>query len=80
VIIHRFLRLFDSRFKKVKCQRKPEITLLAMYCPLFWIALLSEAETSGIIFHAIHSGIVFLIGISIMAVGYFNEIKKVNDG
>lgn len=80
MLIHRFLRLFDSQFKKVKYQWKPKVALLAMFCPLFGIALLSGAETSGIIFHAIHSGIVFLIGISIMAVGYFNEIKKVNDG
>ena len=42
------------------------IALLGIFCPFFWYALLSGAETSTVIMHATHSGIVFLIGVVIM--------------
>ncbi len=64
----------------MEVKRGGQIALLGIFCPLFWIALFAGAETSTIRVHAIHSGIVFLIGMGIMALGYFNEIKKVNDG
>lgn len=49
------------------------IALLGLFCPFFWLALLSNANPSTLAFHATHSGIVFLIGVAIMA---FNIKKK----
>ena len=42
------------------------IALLGLFCPFFWIALLSGASKSEILVHATHSGIVILIGIGMM--------------
>ena len=44
------------------------IALLGLFCPLFWYALFTGASKAELIFHAMHSGIVFLIGIVIMFV------------
>lgn len=43
------------------------IALLGLFCPFFWFALLTNASASTLAFHATHSGIVFLIGVAIMA-------------
>jgi hypothetical protein len=42
------------------------IALLGLFCPFFWYALLTGASRDTLLFHATHSGIVFLIGLSIM--------------
>ncbi|WP_051206400.1 hypothetical protein [Oceanospirillum maris] len=44
------------------------IALLGIFCPIFWFYFFSGAETSTLIFHGTHSGIVFLIGVVIMVV------------
>lgn len=44
------------------------IALLGLFCPFFWIALFSGVTGAELAFHAIHSGIVFLIGMVIMFV------------
>jgi len=44
------------------------IALLGIFCPFFWYALFTGASKAELIFHATHSGIVFLIGIVIMFV------------
>ena len=49
------------------------IALLGFFCPFFWIALFTGAEQMTVLFHAAHSGIVFMIGLVIMALG----IRKV---
>lgn len=45
-----------------------QIALLGIFCPIFWYYFLSGADRSTLIFHGTHSGIVFLIGVAIMAV------------
>ncbi len=45
------------------------IALLGLFCPLFWISLLSGAEPSTIALHGIHSGVVFLIGAAMLVFG-----------
>ncbi|MGL6313947.1 hypothetical protein [Vibrio sp. WXL103] len=42
------------------------IALLGLFCPLFWFALFTGAERSELLFHAAHSSIVFLLGMSIL--------------
>jgi len=48
------------------------IALLGFFCPFFWYALLTGASKQVVIMHAIHSSIVFLIGIVII----FVSIRK----
>ncbi|WP_417596766.1 hypothetical protein [Oceanospirillum sp.] len=45
-----------------------QVALLGIFCPTFWYYFLSGADRSTLIFHGTHSGIVFLIGVAIMAV------------
>lgn len=42
------------------------IALLGIFCPFFWFALFTGADSSTLVFHASHSSIVFLIGVFIM--------------
>ncbi|OBT12171.1 hypothetical protein A9264_03275 [Vibrio sp. UCD-FRSSP16_10] len=42
------------------------IALLGLFCPFFWYALFTGANKAELTFHALHSGVVFLIGIVIM--------------
>jgi hypothetical protein len=45
------------------------ITLLGIFCPIFWIALFTGASAEDLKFHATHSGIVALIGVVVMVAG-----------
>lgn len=49
------------------------IALLGICCPLFWTALLTGERGSALAFHAMHSGVVCLIGVAIMIVGLVNQ-------
>ncbi|WP_417250606.1 hypothetical protein [Celeribacter sp.] len=49
------------------------IALLGLFCPFFWVALFSGASKGELIFHACHSGLVFLIGVIMMVVGLAKE-------
>lgn len=48
------------------------IALLGFFCPFFWYALLTGESKEIVLMHAIHSSIVFLIGIMII----FVSIRK----
>ena len=52
------------------------IALLGFFCPFLWFSVLSGADLAIILFHAVHSCIVFLIGVVIMIVGFRNNGKK----
>ena len=54
----------DGLSEQTKAGRN--IALLGLFCPLFWIALLTGASKSELMFHATHSSVVFLIGIVII--------------
>lgn len=56
------------------------ITLLGIFCPFFWIALFSGASNSVKIFHAAHSGVVIMIGITIMILGVIKASKRGKNG
>lgn len=45
------------------------IALLGLFCPFFWIALLSGASKGEVMFHALHSGVVVCIGIALCLAG-----------
>lgn len=66
------LLLSITRGDKLSEQGKAgrNIALLGLFCPFFWYALLSGAQTSTVMMHAAHSGIVFLIGVVIMAFSF----------
>jgi hypothetical protein len=49
------------------------IALLGLFCPFFWIALLSGASGATLMFHAVHSSIVFLIGVVIMIISLIKQ-------
>lgn len=72
-------RSIQHREVPLEAKTGAQIALLAVFCPLFWGAVILGAEPSTILLHAIHSGIVFLTGVSIMVVGYFKEAKKIHD-
>ncbi|AFV01155.1 MULTISPECIES: hypothetical protein [unclassified Dehalobacter] len=44
------------------------IAIIGVFCPFFWISLLTGASIEMIRFNAIHSGIVILIGFVIMLI------------
>ncbi|WP_135382326.1 hypothetical protein [Vibrio tasmaniensis] len=49
------------------------IALLGLLCPFFWYSLFTGASKAELLFHATHSGVVFLIGMVIM---FFSMKKK----
>lgn len=52
------------------------VALLGLFCPLFWIALFTGASKGELIFHAIHSGVVILIGVTMLLVGLAKDSAK----
>ncbi len=71
---HHLFKIFSMRIRGEKCSEITKvgrnIALLGFFCPLFWIALFSGTRGSHLFFHATHSGIVFLIGVVIMIIGF----------
>ncbi len=51
------------------------VALLGLFCPFFWIALLSGASGSELMFHAAHSAIVFGIGIALVLAGALKDSR-----
>lgn len=47
------------------------IAIIGVFCPFFWISLFSGASAPMIRFNAVHSAIVILIGLLVMAFGYW---------
>lgn len=45
------------------------IALIGFFCPIFWCCLLAGAKAQTVWFNAVHSGIVMLIGLALMAQG-----------
>lgn len=52
---------------KIKLGRN--IALIGVFCPFFWVSLLSGAPRNIVNFNAAHSGLVVLAGCLIMALG-----------
>ncbi|NOH98733.1 hypothetical protein [Vibrio sp. 99-70-13A1] len=52
------------------------IALLGLFCPFFWYALFTGASKTELAFHATHSGVVFLIGMTIMFVSLRQKKQK----
>ena len=68
-----FLILLNGGDLSEQTRTGRNIALLGLLCPFFWYALFTGASKTELIFHATHSGVVFLIGIVIM---FFSIIKK----
>ncbi|MDZ8118474.1 hypothetical protein [Pontiella agarivorans] len=49
------------------------MALLGLCCPIFWMALFSGERGAALAFHAMHSGVVCLLGIAIMIAGLVNQ-------
>ena len=45
------------------------VMLVGILCPMFWIALFTKAKAKELKLHAIHSGIVVLIGLVLVIMG-----------
>jgi hypothetical protein len=45
------------------------IALIGCFCPIFWVSLLSGVRGPQLRFNAIHSGVVIVIGLVVMARG-----------
>ncbi|SHH32059.1 hypothetical protein [Ferrimonas marina] len=56
------------------------ITLLGLCCPLFWYALFTGASKAELILHAIHSGLVMLIGVALTISGLLKEAETQEAG
>ena len=54
------------------------IALIGVFCPFFWLSLLSGAPRNIVKFNAAHSGLVVLAGYLVMAIGQFqlNRLKR----
>lgn len=52
------------------------IALLGLFCPIFWIAFFTGAPRSELIFHAVHSGIVFGAGVLLFVGGLTKSIRR----
>jgi hypothetical protein len=51
------------------------ISLIGIFCPFFWLSLISGAKMETLYFNAVHSGIVILIGL-IYAMKYYIDLEK----
>ncbi|WP_435234616.1 hypothetical protein ACR30L_12650 [Psychromonas sp. PT13] len=70
-------KLFINRGKLTdQAKAGRNIALLGLFCPFFWFSLVSGANLSTVLFHAAHSGIVFLMGIVIMLVSFQKNKDK----
>lgn len=67
----RDLRKGGKRSARFKAGRN--MALLGLCCPLFWIALFSGERGGTLAFHAMHSGLVCLMGIATMLTGLINH-------
>ncbi|MDW5290323.1 hypothetical protein [Formosa sp. PL04] len=47
------------------------ISLVGVFCPFLWYAIISGASTNFILLNAMHSGIIVAIGLLIIAINYF---------
>ncbi|WP_069856787.1 hypothetical protein [Desulfoplanes formicivorans] len=54
------------------------IALLGLSCPLFWIAYFSGASREELVFHGLHSAMVFVVGIILFLIGIMKDIKRKN--
>lgn len=54
------------------------ISLIGVFCPIFWISLFSGAKREDIYFNAIHSGIVILGGLGYTIMNLMNLEKEKN--
>ncbi len=52
------------------------ITLLGIFCPIFWVALFSGVRGGELLFHAAHSSIVAGIGFVLMIQGLLKDNRK----
>jgi len=75
-IYNLFLTLISGKELPELTKSGRNIALLGIFCPFFWFSLFSGDDSSTLLFHAIHSGIVFLIGVVIMFVGFKKNDKK----
>ena len=66
-------KVFISFLKKEDISQQTKagrnIALIGLFCPFFWYALFTGASKGELTFHAIHSSIVFLIGIVVIFMG-----------
>jgi hypothetical protein len=67
------LALFNGAEWSEQTKVGRNIALLGIFCPFFWFALFSGANSSVLTFHACHSSIVFLIGVVIMIISLTNK-------
>ncbi len=61
-------------FHKIRLGRN--IALIGVFCPFFWISLLSGAPRNIVKFNAAHSGLVVLAGALIMAIGRYQLNRR----
>lgn len=66
-------RLVVERKLPESAQTGACIILLGLFCPFFWIALLTGASQGELLFHATHSGVVMLIGVIMVLVALVRE-------
>jgi len=71
-----FLTLINGDKLSEQTKSGRNIALLGFFCPFFWFSLFSGADASTILFNAIHSGIVFLIGVVIMFISFIKNDTK----
>lgn len=78
-----YVRLWGIVRTAIATKKLPEsarpgafITLLGLFCPLFWIALFTGASRAELTFHATHSGLVCCIGILLMIAGWRKEKQQ----
>jgi len=61
-----FSVLWNNQDMSEQTKAGRNIALLGFFCPFFWYALFTGARKEVLIMHAVHSGIVFSIGIVII--------------
>jgi len=66
----------ERKFPNTAAKQGALIMLLGILCPLFWISLISGASPERLRFDAIHSGLVALVGLIIMLVGFIKKPRE----
>jgi ABC-type antimicrobial peptide transport system permease subunit len=63
----------ERKFPNAAAKQGAIIMLLGICCPIFWLALINGASVEELRFHATHSGVVALLGLVIMIVGFLSK-------
>jgi hypothetical protein len=65
--------VIERKFPNNVAKQGAIIMTIGICCPIFWVSLITGAKAETVRFNAIHSGVVALLGMIIMIVGFLKN-------